>query len=86
MKVISQQNRHHNHYKNFWEELIGQSGKLPVQSNLISGPVGTRDHICVLSRTSTYFEMGPPFRREKGSDYHCSLPLYWGRLERAFTH
>jgi hypothetical protein len=31
------------------------------------------------------FEMGPPLRREEGSDYYWSLPLYWG-VTRAATH
>jgi hypothetical protein len=60
---------------------IGRSGKLlPVstaQSILVSDPVGTNYHI-FLSRTFTWLEMGPPFRREEGPDYYGSLPLYWG--------
>jgi hypothetical protein len=29
-------------------------------------------------QTFTCFEMGPPRRREEGSDYYWSLPVYWG--------
>jgi hypothetical protein len=58
----------------------------PAQSVLVSGPVGPHDHIFVLCKTFTCFEMGPPLRREAGSDYYWSLPLHWGWLERALTH
>jgi hypothetical protein len=40
----------------------------PAQQILILVPVGTNDHIFILSKTFTYFEMGPPCRREEGSD------------------
>jgi hypothetical protein len=40
----------------------------PAQSVLISGPVGTHDHIFVLSKIFTCFEMGPSLREEEGSD------------------
>jgi hypothetical protein len=34
-------------------------------------------YFCSL-QTSTYFEMGPPFHREEGSDNCWLLPIYWG--------
>jgi hypothetical protein len=39
---------------------------------LVSGPVGTHDHIFVLFRTCRCFEMGPTLRREEGYDYYWS--------------
>jgi hypothetical protein len=50
----------------------------PAQSILVSGTVATDDYVFVLSKTFTCFEMGPPLRREEGSDWYWSLPLYWG--------
>jgi hypothetical protein len=41
---------------------------------LVSGPAGTDDHIFVLSRAFTCFEMGPSLRQEERSDYYWSLP------------
>jgi hypothetical protein len=38
----------------------------PAQSVLFSGPLGTHDHIFVLSKTFTCFEMGPPFSTRRG--------------------
>jgi hypothetical protein len=54
-----------------------------AQLILVSGPVGTHEYIFVLSKTSTCFEMGPPLRREEGSDYYWSLPFYWEWPKRA---
>jgi hypothetical protein len=59
---------------------------LASQSFFVSGPVGTHDHIFVLSKTFTCFEIGPPLQREEGSDYYWSLPLYWGWLEHAVNN
>jgi hypothetical protein len=30
------------------------------------------------TQTITCFEMGHPLRREEGSHYYWSLPIYWG--------
>jgi hypothetical protein len=50
----------------------------PVRSVLVSASVRTHDHILVLSKTFMCFEMGPPLRREEGSDYYWLLPLWRG--------
>jgi hypothetical protein len=52
---------------------------------MVLGSTVSHDNIFVFSKTITCFEMGPPLRREGGSD--CwSLTLYWGWLERALSH
>jgi hypothetical protein len=52
--------------------LVGRSGKLLWQSVLVSGPAGNHVHI-FFSRQRTCFEMGPPLRREEGSDCYWSV-------------
>jgi hypothetical protein len=63
-------------------DLVSRSVKLLLAlastMNLGSGPVWTHDHIFVLFKTFTCFEMGPPLRREEGSDYYWSLPFTVG--------
>jgi hypothetical protein len=41
-------------------------------------PLGTHDHIIVLGRAFTRFEMGPSFLREEGSDCYWPLPFCVG--------
>jgi hypothetical protein len=54
--------------------LIGRSVKLLLAlASIVNPAFRTHDHIFVVSKTFTYFDMRPPLRREG-----LSLPLYRG--------
>jgi hypothetical protein len=56
-----------------------QSSKLlPAFASIVVLGVRSHYHTFVLSKTFMCFEMVPPLRRNMGSDYYWSLPLYWG--------
>jgi hypothetical protein len=51
-----------------WSGQINWYWSSPAQTVSISGPLGTYDHILVISRACAYFQMEPPLRREEESD------------------
>jgi hypothetical protein len=62
---------------------VGWSSKLLLAlANALNFCFGSRwdPWPCFCSKTCTCFEMGPPLRREEGSNYYWSLPLYWSEL------
>jgi hypothetical protein len=60
----------------------------PAQSFLVSGPIGSLDHIFVLYRFLCVLKQGPLFDEKRGLTTTCHSPqtgdwLYWPSLSRA---
>jgi hypothetical protein len=75
-----------NYFRFYWSVSVGRfvgwincCRSSPPQSVVVSGSVGTHDHIFFFSKNFTCFEMGPPvLRRKEKSDIGHSPSTRWG--------